>query len=94
MTRHEQLVDAVRRWPADERAWWRRLADTNPAEALIVAELALELDAIPVDRVPLDDGQADIRRTPPVPPFTRRELPQEARDLLARLGTNRQEVPA
>lgn len=43
------MVEAIRRWPPEDQAWWRELLEQAPAEALLVGELAVELGASVVD---------------------------------------------
>ena len=43
------MVAAIRRWPPEEQARWRELLEAAPAEAMVMGELALLLDARPVD---------------------------------------------
>lgn len=52
MKREEALKIAARRireWPEDEARWWRALADTAPAEALLIARMAFALNVRPID---------------------------------------------
>jgi hypothetical protein len=43
-----QINEAIRTWPPDDVAWFRELLDKYPEEALVVARLALLLDARPL----------------------------------------------
>lgn len=43
-----QINEAIRTWAPDDVAWFRELLENYPEEALVVARLALLLDARPV----------------------------------------------
>lgn len=47
----DAAVEKIRDWPQEDQEWWRALLERAPEEALIVAELALVLDARPTDTV-------------------------------------------
>ncbi len=44
-------VEAIRDWPPADQEWWRKLLDVAPEEAILVADLAVTLGAVPVDPV-------------------------------------------
>jgi len=44
---HRKMVAAIRTWPVEDQKWWRELLDVAPSEAMIVGQLALDLDALP-----------------------------------------------
>jgi hypothetical protein len=43
------LVAAIGYWPKEERARWRALLDLHPEEAMFLAEISLEFEAIAVE---------------------------------------------
>lgn len=45
----EKAVMRIRRWERLDMLWWRHLLDDAPAEAVIVARLALLLNAKPIE---------------------------------------------
>ena len=45
---HKKMVAAIRTWPSDDQMWWRNLLEVAPSEAMIVGQLAMELDAKPL----------------------------------------------
>lgn len=90
-----ELAAAVRTWPRDERLAWRNLLEVAPAEALLIAELALELGARPVDPDTLHPFVEPLSRMPPpLAPGLRRHAPEEAQRMRDRLRTipDRQET--
>lgn len=86
----DALVGAIFAWPKIARLWWRSLLETAPAEALLLAELALLLDARPVD--PLSSERIVEERTPalfeliPPPRIFGQKAPAEWRALGRKLG--------
>ncbi len=82
----EETVYALRSWPQAERAWWRQLLEKAPAEALLVAALAVELAAEPVDPdTLLPAGGSRHQPAPRLAPGLRRAAPAAAHGLLDRM---------
>ena len=44
----QRAVLVVKTWERADQVWWRALLATSPREALLIIELAVELDARPV----------------------------------------------